>query len=104
MPAAAVASLTPAMAGMSGTSVGASGETEEDMRGFRQWGGKRSISSRASKWERAPLRMTVSSLPKQGTHNHRHQLLKKDISHGAASSAPRRMGPRFRGDASQLLL
>src|SRR6185312_12387812 len=33
MPASAVASLTPAMGGMSGTSVGASGETEEDMKG-----------------------------------------------------------------------
>src|SRR5580700_5171935 len=31
MPAAAVASLTPAIAGMSGTSVGVSGETEDDM-------------------------------------------------------------------------
>src|SRR5271168_4097152 len=31
MPAAAVARLTPAIAGISGTSVGESGETEEDM-------------------------------------------------------------------------
>src|SRR5665213_4036073 len=33
MPAAAVASLMPTMAGMSGTSVGASGETAVDMGG-----------------------------------------------------------------------
>jgi hypothetical protein len=31
MPAAAVASFTPAMSGRAGTSVGASGETEVDM-------------------------------------------------------------------------
>src|SRR5215469_16286135 len=33
MPAAAVATLTPAISGMAGTSVGASGETEVDMGG-----------------------------------------------------------------------
>src|SRR5689334_24002998 len=35
MPAAAVASFTPAISGMAGTSVGASGETAVDMEGFR---------------------------------------------------------------------
>ena len=33
--ATAAASLTPAIAGMSGTSIGASGEIAEDMRDFR---------------------------------------------------------------------
>src|SRR5690348_8308071 len=43
MPAAAVASFTPAIAGISGTSVGASGETEVDIgapyrdEGFKTW-------------------------------------------------------------------
>src|SRR5580704_2121788 len=44
MPASAVASLTPAISGMTGTLVGASGETEVDIKGFRQLGGKRSVS------------------------------------------------------------
>src|SRR5665647_1577659 len=38
MPAAAVASLTPAIAGISGTSVGASGETADDMGQFQRDG------------------------------------------------------------------
>src|SRR6202040_651634 len=47
MPAAAVASLTPAMAGMSGTWVGASGETGVDMRASGFEGRKRSVSLQA---------------------------------------------------------
>src|SRR4051812_36525712 len=35
MPAAAVASFTPAISGIAGTSVGARGETAVDIRGFR---------------------------------------------------------------------
>src|ERR1700761_8878928 len=39
MPAAAVASFTPAISGMAGTSVGASGETVVDMEGALSRGG-----------------------------------------------------------------
>src|ERR1700726_1075781 len=77
MPAAAVASLTPAIMGISGISVGASGEIEEDMRASgngtkgsalyhlnRQCGRGRSV------------RPLPSSRPCAGTHSHRHVVAK----------------------------
>src|SRR4051812_48699484 len=68
MPAAAVASLTPATSGMSGTSVGASGETAEDIDGFRQRdGGKRSVSSSLSLWEWMQFHPELSSPRKRGS-------------------------------------
>src|SRR5215813_682399 len=53
MPAAAVASFTPAISGMAGTSVGASGETVVDM-GFPHGESKRqrSVSSHPAQRER----------------------------------------------------
>src|SRR5258708_5498305 len=63
MPAAAVASFTPAISGISGTSVGASGETAVDMGGFRLRGGKRSVSPHPQERERGGRVITAAVVP-----------------------------------------
>src|ERR1700736_4011099 len=66
MPAAAVASFTPAIAGMSGTSVGASGDTAEDIGGIRSVMMKQNRHGRA--FRAAMTRLDTIGL-KQGTAN-----------------------------------
>src|SRR5450631_2492477 len=63
MPAAAVASFTPAIAGISGTWVGASGEIADDMEasGFEQR--KRSVSPQAAGRERARRAIMLARRP-----------------------------------------
>src|SRR5271167_830060 len=81
MPAAAVASFTPAITGMSGTWVGALGEMAVDMG--------------ASGFD-TPCVVPANA----GTHNHRCPLLRRQLP-PYQNAQPRRMGPRFRGDDAQ---
>src|SRR5260370_23409476 len=103
MPAAAVASFTPEIAGMSGISVGASGETADDMRtsGFeakeallitsivRVGEGVQCVHHSSSPRKRGPI-TTV-------------QYLRRQLA-ACPNAKARRMGPRFRGDDAVLLL
>src|ERR1700748_2481217 len=104
MPAAAVASLTPAISGMAGTSVGASGETEGDM-GFPAGRAKGSalyhLRWRAGRGQ-CPHKPVVPA--NAVTHKHRGFVVERDAATACPSPQPVVMGPGFRRGNTELLL
>src|SRR5436190_7431199 len=75
MPAEAAASFTPAIAGISGNSLGASGETADDMSKFRLRGKEALCITLMLKTGRPVMIVVVPA--NAGTHNHRRLLLRK---------------------------
>src|SRR5712675_2053686 len=70
MPAAAVASFTPATSGMSGTSVGARGETAVDIGDFRLRGKGAALYHLHCPYGRGVLAVS----PRRGRRRHQHRL------------------------------